>query len=406
MNAPARKIPLHLRDKVRQADATTERLRKANLAALDRQSAALEQVREDRARSEAAGSEPPPPPRVAIVDSRPTIIEDEPVIDPPPTDDPPPAPAPVDYYVDAPAPPPPAPVDEELEQLRAENERLNQALNRSRQAQSADSIRANQLAQEVTRLQSQHGEVSQRLRALEQEREAQQASVVTEADIAARFSADQRKVLGDDQCKSMIIAARTEANAAIERALKQKLQPLESKLESFNASTRQSRSDAIFASLDANQAIKGWRQIDANPDFSGVVVGGRVTQSGWLDVTNEPRSGQTYREVLNKAFALPRIQDAAAACAQVYLDYIATKPQSAPARVPRGAQPTSRPPAAGAGLPQQGRTAANKDLLTQPEAAALQRELRLTRDSKRRQEIQERFAADARARAALAAERR
>jgi hypothetical protein len=391
MNAPARKVPLHLRDQVKKADLVSENLRR---------------LREQRETSEAAGSEPPPPPRTAIVDSRPVVLPQDP---PPAVESPQPVleeqyeqpPLEQDYQQ------PPAPLsNDELEQARAEIERLNQALNRSRQAQSADSIRANQLAQEVSRLQGQHSETSQRLSTLERERETQQASVVTEADIASRFSPEQRKVLGDDQCKSMIIAARTEASAAIERALKQKLAPLESKLDSFNASTRQSRSDAIFAALDANQQIKGWRQIDSNPEFSGVVVGGRVTQSGWLDITIEPRSGQPYRDVLSRAFALPRIPDAAAACAQVYLDYLATKPQTQPARTPRGAQPTTRPPAAGAGLPQRSSTAANKDLLTRPQADALTREFKLTRDPKRKQEITNMFAADARARASLAAEQR
>lgn len=361
MTAIARKVPLHLREQSKKADLVTENMRR---------------LREQRAASEAAGSEPPAPPRVAIVDSRPTIIGD-----PIPLEQQDLQPEQMQPEVQQPVEMLPQPqliqeqanANEEVDRLRAELQRTTEMLNRSREGQRADSIRANELSRQLNQQTEQFAQMQSRLRALEQEQETRNAAVVTEADLAARFTPDERKKFGDDYCRSIISAARAEATIAARREAKTHLAPVEARMDTVTRTAQKSRKDVIFGLLDNNPEIRGWRQFDVAQDFQD-----------WLKTTH-PLTRKSYKDLLFSGFAIDDTSEAAAACAEVYKAFLSTKPKPvAPRAAPAGTMPVSKPPATGSGLPQ--RTQAN--LLTPPQMQALVREMRLTRDPNRKAEIQ------------------
>ena len=362
-STPTRKVPLHLRQRAKLADQFTERLAGENLSRLQ------------------AASQPPPPPNTQIVDSRPVVLPREeppeasvhnpdPAATHPPTVPPQPAAAVVDPATLYPSAGVPT-FNADFDALRAENERLANVASRAQSAQSAEAARAARLDRELNALRGTAEDTARRLATLEAENESRASAVVDDASLAARFTPEQRKLLGDEQCRSMIATARAEASAVVRRELKTSLAPIEERSRQTAAQTHAQRRVAIFAAMDNNQSIAGWRTVDLDPDFKS-----------WLG-TVHPLTRRTYKEMLYSNFDLPDVAEAAAACSEIYKAYQATRPAAARPRTLPSPMPATHPPATGA--PPQ----APANLITPTQQRAMVQEMRVTRDPKRRKEIQD-----------------
>lgn len=367
MTSP-RKVPLHLRERAARADAITQTLKTGRRDLLQEN---LNRVTAAVANGTTA---PPPAPQVVIQDSRPVLIPSR--QEPAPT-----ATAMLDEpgstmleTFDEPGleqqpQPGSAQPNEAFAQLESENAQLRRDLSMARQRQSHNERLANELRGQLAAEQEARASIEGRLASLEGERELAAAGTIDEATLAAYFTPEQRRVMGDDQCRAMITVSRREASVVARREITSRVQPLESQMRQTANNGAQSRKLAIFSALDNNPDVKDWRQIEASPDFEP-----------WL-LETEPMSQKTYREVLHAAFKLTSIEQAAAGCAAVYRAFKLTHAKPTAPR-PKTAIPPSRQPAAI--QPQ-----VSPELLTVQRMKELTNEFKASRDPKRRQEIQE-----------------
>ena len=375
MTTPERKVPLHLRERAARATAITQTLKSGRPDLLQ------ENLRRVTTAVAMGTTEAPPPPTVVIQDSRPTII---------PNREPAPA-APVATAVledpgaslletfDEPGleqnttalqpQPAAAQPNEAFAQLEAENAQLRRDLSMARQRQSHVERSNNELRNQIAVEQEARANIEQRLANLEGEREAAAAGTIDEATLKAYFTDEQRRVMGDDQCRAMISVARQEGARVARREVTNRVQPLETQMRQTATTGAQSRKLAIFSALDNTADVKDWRQLEASPDFEA-----------WL-LETEPMSQKTYREVLHSAFKLSSIDQAATGCAAVYRAFKLTRVKPSVPR-PKTAIPPSRQPAAV-------QTQVSPEFLTVARMKELTNEFKLSRDPKRRQEIQE-----------------
>jgi len=374
MSKPERKVPLHLRERAKRADAITASLQQGQQPPQPARRDILQENLTRVTQQVAQGSvDPPPPPVVVMQDSRPVLIPSRPEAPAAPAatavlDDPNLDPG-GDQFLDPQAPAGSVQQDEVFSQLEAENAQLRRDLSMARQRQGHNERIANELRGQLAAEQEARASIEARLATLEGERELATAGTIDEATLAAYFTPEQRRVMGDDQCRAIITISRREAAQVARREVTSRVQPLETQIRQSGTTAAQSRKLSIFSALDNNPDVKDWRQLEASPDFEA-----------WL-LETEPMSQKTYREVLHAAFRLPSIEQAAHGCAAVYRAFKLSHAKPTAPR-PKTAIPPSRQPAAV-------QTQVSPEFLTVKRMQELTQEFKASRDPKRRAEIQE-----------------